>query len=106
MRCPTDDRRDLLTIIAFMNTAPGKEVELKAEREALIEPISQEDGLVNYAPHQGMKDPSIFSFYENWESVAQLDAHLENPHLVRFAGMIRDFLDENGLTMLRLQRIA
>ena len=41
MRCPTDDRRDLLTVIAFMKAAPGKEVELKAEREALIEPISQ-----------------------------------------------------------------
>ena len=49
-----------------------------------------------------MKDPSTFSFYDNWE----LAAHLETPHLVRFAGMIGDFLDENGLTMLRLQRIA
>ena len=40
------------------------------------------------------------------ESVAQVDAHLETPHLVRFAGMIGDFLDDNGLTMPRLQRIA
>ena len=102
MPCPTDDRRDLLTIIAFMKAAPGKEVELKAEREALIESISQEDGLVNYDLHQGMDDPSTFFFYENWESAA----HLETPHLVRFAGMIRDLLDENGLTMLRLQRMA
>ena len=61
MPTPTDDRRDLLTVIAFMKTAPGKEADL----------------------HQGMEDPSTFFFSENWESAAQLDAHLETPHLVR-----------------------
>jgi quinol monooxygenase YgiN len=106
MPTPTDDRRDLLTVIAFMKAAPGKEAELKAELEALIEPTSQEDGYVNYDLHQGMEDPSTFFFYENWESAAQLDAHLATPHLVRFAGMIGDLLDENGLTITRLQRIA
>jgi quinol monooxygenase YgiN len=61
---------------------------------------------VNYDLHQGVEDPSTFFFYENWESAAQLDAHLATPHLVRFAGMIGDLLDENGLTITRLQRIA
>ncbi len=35
MPTPTDDRRDLLTVIAFMKAAAGKEAELKAELEAL-----------------------------------------------------------------------
>lgn len=106
MPTPTDDRRDLLTVIASMKAAPGKEAELKAELEALIEPTSKEDGYVNYDLHQGVEDPSTFFFYENWESAAQLDAHFATPHLVRFAGMIGDLLDENGLTITRLQRIA
>jgi quinol monooxygenase YgiN len=106
MPTPTDDRRDLLTVIAFMKAAPGKEAELKAELEALIEPTSQEDGYVNYDLHQGVEDPSTFFFYENWESGEKLDAHLATPHLVRFAGMIGDLIDENGLTITRLQRIA
>ncbi len=106
MPTPTDDRRDLLTVIAFMKAAAGKEAELKAELEALIEPTSHEDGYVNYDLHQGTEDPSTFFFYENWESAAQLDAHLATPHLVRFAGMIGDLLDENGLTITRLQRIG
>jgi quinol monooxygenase YgiN len=89
-----------------MKAAPGKEAELKAELEALIEPTSQEDGYVNYDLHQGVEDPSTFFFYENWESAAHLDAHLATPHLVRFAGMIGDLLDENGLTITRLQRIG
>jgi quinol monooxygenase YgiN len=106
MPTPTDDRRDLLTVIAFMKAAPGKEAELKAELEALVEPTSQEDGYVNYDLHQGVEDPSAFYFYENWESAEKLDAHLATPHLVRFAGMLGDLLDENGLTITRLRRIA
>jgi quinol monooxygenase YgiN len=103
---PTDGRRDLLTVIAFMKAAPGKEAQLRAELEALIEPTRREDGCVNYDLHQGVEDPSTYFFYENWESAAQLDAHLAAPHLIRFAAMIGDLLDDNGLTITRLQRIA
>ena len=93
-------------LIAYMKAAPGKEAELKAELEALIEPTSKEDGYVNYDLHQGAEDSSLFYFYENWESVAQLDAHLTAPHLTRFAGMVGDLIDENGLTITRLHRVA
>ncbi len=57
---------------------------------------------MNYDLHQGTEDPTKFFFYENWESAA----HLATPHLVRFADMIGDLLDKNGLTITRLQRIA
>lgn len=61
MTTPIDDRRDLLTVIAFMKPPPGKEEELRVELEALIEPTSQEDGFVNYARHQSVEDPGAFS---------------------------------------------
>ena len=106
MTTPTDDNRGLLTVIAYMKAAPGKQEELRTELEALIEPTSQEDGFVNYDLHQGAEDPDVFFFYENWESPEKLDAHLAAPHLVRFADIMGDLLDENGLTITRLQRIA
>lgn len=43
---------------------------------------------------------------ENRESAAKLDAHLATPHLVHFASIAGDLLEENGLTITRLQRIA
>jgi len=89
-----------------MEAAPGKEEELRVELEALIEPTSQEDGFVNYDLHQSVEDPGAFFFYENWESAEQLDAHLATAHLVRFADIMGDLLDENGLTLSRLRRIA
>ena len=106
MSTPTDDRRELLTVVAYMKAAPGKRDELKAELEKLIEPTSQEQGYVNYDLHQGVEDPDTFVFYENWESAAALDAHLATPHLVHFADIMGGLLDDAGLTIKRLQRIA
>lgn len=106
MTTPTDDNRDLLAVIAYMKAAPGKEGELRAALEALIEPTSQEKGCVNYDLHQAEDEPGKFFFYENWDSAADLDAHLAAPHLVDFAGRLDALLDEDGLTITRVRRIA
>lgn len=106
MPTPTDERRDLLTVIAHMRAKPGKEQELRAALEALVEPTTQEDGYVNYDLHQAVDDPAVFYFYENWESGAALDAHLATPHLQEFAARLDELLADPGLTIARLQRIA
>ena len=67
MPTPTDDRRDLLTVIAYMRAAPGKRDELRAALEALIEPTSREKGYVNYDLHQGIEDPDRFFFYRAFD---------------------------------------
>jgi quinol monooxygenase YgiN len=106
MSTPTDERRDLLTVIAYMRAKPGKESELRDALEALVKPTTEEPGYVNYDLHQGVEDPAVFFFYENWESAQALDAHLDAPHLQRLAAMMGDLLDDGGLTITRLRRIA
>ena len=106
MPTPTDDRRDLLTVIAYMWAAPGKRDELRAGLEALIAPTSKEKGWVNYDLHQSIEDPDMFLFYENWAAGEDLDAHLSAPHLVEFAARIPELLDDRGLTVNRVRRIA
>ena len=106
MPTPTDEDRDLLTVIAHMRAAPGREDELRTELQALVEPTSQEAGFVNYDLHESVEQPGAFYFYENWESAEHLDAHLATPHLTRFAGILGELLDEDGLTINRLRRIA
>ncbi len=106
MPTPTDDRRDLLTVIAHMRAKPGREQDLRDALTALVEPTSREAGFVNYDLHQGVEDPRFFTFYENWLSGEHLDAHLRTPHLVEFANAMGDLLDEQGLTINRLRRIA
>ena len=106
MPTPTDERRDLLTVIAHMRAAPSKRDELRAALEALVEPTSREKGYVDYDLHQGIEDPDQFSLYENWESGADLDAHLDAPHLRDFAARIPELLGDSGLSVNRVRRIA
>ena len=106
MPTPPDDRPELLTVIAYMRAAPGKREELRAALESLIEPTSQENGYVNYDLHQSVEDPDRFFFYENWESGEHLDAHLSAPHLEEFAASIPQLLDDSGLSVNRVRRIA
>jgi quinol monooxygenase YgiN len=103
---PTDDRRDLLTVVAYMRAAPGKREELRQALEALIQPTTREKGYVNYDLHQSVEDPDRFFFYENWESADDLDAHLANDHLTAFSARIPELLDDAGLSVNRVRRIA
>ena len=60
MTTPTDERRDLLTVVATMRARAGKEEELREALEALVEPTSREAGYVNYDLHQNLEDPGEF----------------------------------------------
>ena len=106
MPTPTDDRRDLLTVIASMRAKPEQEDRLREALTSLVEPTSKEAGYVNYDLHESVEQPGTFFFYENWESGEHLDAHLQTPHLVEFASGMGELLDEQGLTINRLRRIA
>ena len=104
MSTPTDNRRDLVTLIARMRAKPGKEQELRQALEALVEPTLKEQGCVNYDMHQG-QDEAEFGFYENWESDEALDAHLNSPHLTQFAGRLDELLD-GKLDIQRMRRVG
>ncbi|MDQ3716905.1 MAG: antibiotic biosynthesis monooxygenase [Actinomycetota bacterium] len=58
MPTPTDDRRDLLTVIAYMRAAPGRRDELRSALEVLVEPTSKEKGYINYDLHQRSRTPT------------------------------------------------
>ena len=105
MATPTDERRELLTVIAHMRAKPGREQDLREALEALVAPTAQEDGYVSDDLHQGAEDPAVFFSYQNWESAAALDAHLAAPHQEQFVGVMDDLLD-GGLHITRLHRIA
>ncbi|MCC5947316.1 MAG: antibiotic biosynthesis monooxygenase [Nitriliruptoraceae bacterium] len=106
MTTPTDDNPDLLTVIATMKAAPGKEDELRAALEAVIPPTRQEDGCVNYDLHESVDEPGLFAFYENWDSVAHHDAHNGTAHLAELRAALDGLLDGDAPVVARLRRIA
>ena len=105
MPIPTDENRDLLTVVATMRAKAGKEQEVRELLESLVAPTRAETDNVVYALHQGAQDPAVFVFIENWTSQAALDAHLDTPHLQAALPKIPELLD-GELVITPLNRIA
>ncbi|GAA3231481.1 putative quinol monooxygenase [Pseudonocardia petroleophila] len=105
MSIPTDEDRSLLTVVATMRAQPGKEEELQALLEGLIEPTRAEADCTTYALHRGSQDPAVFIFIEHWTDQAALDAHLGTPHLQAALPKIPELLD-GELVITTLNRVA
>ncbi|GBC60582.1 antibiotic biosynthesis monooxygenase [Desulfonema ishimotonii] len=83
-----------IAVVATMIAKPGKEDALKQELLGLIEPSRADEGCLKYHLHQDQADPTVFVFYENWESKELLDAHLAQPHLKAFGEKAGELLAE------------
>lgn len=105
MSLPTDENPGLLTVVATMRAKEGKEQELRALLESIIEPTRAEPDNVVYALHQGAQDPAVFVFVENWTNQAALDAHLGTPHIQAGLPKLPELLD-GELVITPLTRIA
>ncbi len=85
-----------VSVIARAKARPGMEENLRQAIEEAVGPTRSEEGCINYDLHQGAEDPSEFLLYENWRSKADLDAHLELPHIATLLGKLPE-LTENGV---------
>lgn len=70
-----------VTVVARIKAKPGQESLVRQELLSLLAPRRKDAGCVNYDLHQGLDDPTLFLFHENWASKAHLDAHLQKPGL-------------------------
>jgi quinol monooxygenase YgiN len=70
-----------ITLIATLKAKPGRSEELAGRLSALVEPTRAEAGCINYDLHQSTEDQDVWMFYENWQSKADLDAHVQTPYL-------------------------
>jgi len=83
-----------LTVIAEIHAKPGREEEIVRLLKGLIAPTRKEAGFVQYDLHVDNDNPGHFLFYENWTSMAHLQAHLASPHLTDFDAKSKDLLAE------------
>jgi quinol monooxygenase YgiN len=70
-----------LTVVAQIKAKPGKEGQVRQELLSLVAPSRKDAGCLNYDLHQGLDNPALFLFHENWTSKAHLDQHLQKPEL-------------------------
>lgn len=72
--------------ILHAKTRPEKAEAFEALFRAYVEPSRAEPGCIEYHMLRDKEDPTLFIFYEIWESQAHLDVHSNLPHM-------RDFFD-------------
>lgn len=68
-------------VVARVTARPDKVDDLRAVLSGLIEPTRKEPGCIHYELLQNNADPTDFTFVEEWESDAALDAHLASAHI-------------------------
>jgi quinol monooxygenase YgiN len=73
--------KSILHVVAHIEALPGHEQEVLSVLKSYIEPTRAEKGCLRYDLFQDISDPKKFTFIEEWESQADLDAHAQSAHL-------------------------
>ncbi|MDF0554552.1 putative quinol monooxygenase [Kamptonema sp. UHCC 0994] len=73
--------KQTLRVVARLVALPDKVEELKTLLLSIIEPTRKEQGCIIYELLQNTTNPTDFTFVEEWESDALLDAHLASTHI-------------------------
>lgn len=73
--------KSTLTIVARIEANLDKVELVKTELIKLIEPTRKETGCIQYDLHKDNDNPTVFLFYENWETRDLWQKHMKNDHL-------------------------
>jgi quinol monooxygenase YgiN len=84
-----------LRVVARLVALPDKVEELKVILIGLIEPTRAEKGNLKYQLLQNRADPTDFTFVEEWETEADLEAHLKSTHIQTAIGQLDNLVAIN-----------
>ncbi|MCU1748627.1 putative quinol monooxygenase [Pseudomonas sp. 6D_7.1_Bac1] len=81
--------------ILHAKTRPEKAEAFEALFRAYVEPSRAEPGCIEYHMLRDQQDPTLFIFYEIWQSLAHLDVHSNLPHMQQFFDKRMDYLERD-----------
>jgi quinol monooxygenase YgiN len=91
-----------ISVIAEITAKAGHEEEIRVILHELVGPARAEDGCETYLLLEDKKNPGSFSTYEEWESVAALEKHLNGDRAKAALEKAHPMLDgEMKLTIFR-----
>jgi quinol monooxygenase YgiN len=82
----------MLTIVAKLQAAPGKEQELRAAAEKMVAAVKENEKgrTVTYSLHVSPDDPATLLFYETYADDDAATNHRSTQHMGAFNAAIRD----------------
>ena len=91
-----------LSIIVKFEVKKDKIEYFKSELIKILEPTRKEPGCIQYDLHQDIEDPSVFMFYEIWETTDFWKAHDSMPHIKAIKKVIENSVDKISFNKLKL----
>ncbi|MBL8251492.1 MAG: antibiotic biosynthesis monooxygenase [Candidatus Competibacter sp.] len=73
--------RPTIHIVARITAKPDAVAALRAVLEALLAPTRQEAGCRRYVLLQNQREPTDFTFVEEWADADAIDQHMRSAHL-------------------------
>lgn len=83
---------DLHGFILHAQTKPDKAAEFEALFSGYVATSRSEEGCIEYHMLRDQQDPTLFIFYEIWQSTAHLNVHSALPHMASFFEKRMDYL--------------
>jgi quinol monooxygenase YgiN len=81
--------------ILHAHTKPEKSEAFQALFSSYVEPSRKEAGCIEYHMLRDREDPTLFIFYEIWQTKAHLDVHSALPHMASFFEQRMDYLQRD-----------
>jgi quinol monooxygenase YgiN len=82
----------IVTVVAKLTVKAAAIEAVKTELLKMIAPTRAEEGCIEYRLHQDNDDPTVFIFYENWESLVCLERHMESEHFKCYVAAVGDLI--------------
>ena len=82
----------MLTVVAKLQAAAGKEDQLRSALETMVAAVkeSEKGQTVAYSVHVSADDPATFMFYELYASPESAETHRNSQHMAALNTAIRD----------------
>jgi quinol monooxygenase YgiN len=91
-----------IDVVAILKAKSGSETIVEEGLTALAAPSRQEEGCLSYELYVSTAEPGTFVTVEQWQSQADLDAHMATPHLAAaIASGAEHFADAPVIHVLR-----
>lgn len=74
---------DPLHVVATIPTDPAASDAVRAGLAELVAATRAEEGCLDYAAYESGAVPGLYVTVETWRAQADLDAHMETPHIAK-----------------------
>ena len=99
---------EMINVIASIQVKAGHRDDFIAAFKANVPAVLAEEGCVEYRPaidlesgiDAQLKDETVVTVIEKWDTLDALKAHLEAPHMLAFRETAGDWVDEVSLKIL------